>query len=380
MVVVAAVVALLVILASSILIGSRLTRTVDDSLGPLGLLRGSDSTSSATLLADGRVLIVTGTWRGMGGTAIATATVWDPSTGMSSELDPPRDPRVNPTATLLLDGRVLVIGGFGGPYAYRGTEVATAEVWDPATEAFTPTGSMADGRVGHTATLLTDGRVLVIGGNGAGDDAARAEVWDPATGRFTQAGVLGGWRVGHTATLRSDGRVLVHGGVGPDGVTLMDYRTWDPATSTFDDGGQWFDRPTSATMTRLSDGRLLLIGGIARGGSLSDAVWDFAFLRAEDWGGDPTDITNLDLGRFNNAAVLLPDDRVLVLGGMIDDTTSTASVEIFDPATASFTPAAPLPRPIADPTAVLLRDGRVLVIDDRGLGPPRYDVYEPDRG
>ena len=59
----------------------------------------------------------------------------------------------------------------------------------------------------------------------------------------------------------------------------MDYRTWDAATSTFDDGGHWFDRPTSATMTRLSDGRLLLIGGIARGGSLSDAVWDLAFLR-----------------------------------------------------------------------------------------------------
>jgi hypothetical protein len=118
------------------------------------------------------------------------------------------------------------------------------------------------------------------------------------------------------------------------------------------------------------------VGGITRGGALSGAVWDLAFLREPDW--NPTEsIATMGIGRFNHAAVLLSDDRVLVLGGMTDDQTSTASVEVFDPTTLTFTPTTPLPRPIAEPTAFLLSDGRVLIIDDRGLGPTLIDVYEP---
>jgi hypothetical protein len=368
--------ALLIVVWTVLMAGSRLPRTPDLSTGPFGLLRGSDSTASAAVLPNGRVLIVTGTWQGFGATAVPTATIWDPATGTARGLASPLSARVNPTATLLLDGRVLVVGGFGGPYAYSATAVATAEVWDPETEAFTPTGTMAVARVGHTATLLTDGRVLVVGGAGRGNDATSAEVWDPATGRFAEAGTLTDGRGGHTATLLTDGKVLVHGGVGSDGASVGRYQTWDPATSTFDAGGLWVDRTTSATVTRLDDGRLLLVGGITQGGASSGAVWDMAFLRGPAW--SPTEaITTLGMGRFNHAAVRLPDGRVLVLGGMTDATTSTASVEVFDPATSSFTPAAPLPRPIADPTAMLLADGRVLVIDDRGPDPPMLHVYGP---
>ena len=378
LVLVAATLALLLIVAWAILLaGSRIPRPTDLATGPLGLLRGSDSTASAALLSDGRVLITTGTWQGMGGTAISTARIWDPATGTARDVAPPLSPRVNPTATLLLDGRVLVVGGFGGPYAYPSTAVATAEVWDPKTEAFTPTGSMSVPRVGHTATLLMDGLVRVIGGNGPGNDGTSIEVWDPATGRFTGAGTLDVARGGHTATLRTDGKVMVVGGSGADGASLGEHGAWDPASSTSDDAnGMLLDRPASASVTRLSDGRLLLAGGVTRGGALSGAVWDVAFLRDPDW--NPTEsIATMGIGRFNHAAVLLSDDRVLVLGGMTDDRTSTASVEVFDPATATFTPSTPLPRPIADPTAVLLSDGRVLVIDDRGPGPTRFDVYEP---
>jgi hypothetical protein len=157
------------------------------------------------------------------------------------------------------------------------------------------------------------------------------------------------------------------------------YQVWDPATSTFDVGGHLLDRPASATVTRLTDGRLLLVGGVIRGGLLADSVMDFVFLMDPDRGA-PDAITRLSVARFNHAAVLLPDDRVLVLGGDTNDMTSTAtaSVEVFDPTTKSFSPAVPLHRPIREPNALLLGDGRVLIIDDRGPGPSTIDVYDPE--
>ena len=151
------------------------------------------------------------------------------------------------TSTLLLDGRVLIVGGFGGPYAYPSSAVATAELWDPETESFRATGSMAGARVGHSATLLEDGRVLVIGGAGPGTDDATAELWDPVTGQFTAAGLMRFGRRGHAAALTGDGRVFVLGGAGSDGTGRGLYELWDPATSRFDGEGTLLDsRPMSA--------------------------------------------------------------------------------------------------------------------------------------
>ncbi len=96
------------------------------------------------------------------------------------------------TATLLPDGRVLVVGGMD----VDDHTLASAEIWDPATGSFEPTGSLAEGRDFHTATLLPDGRVLIVGGRGG---LHPAEVWDPATGSFSPAGSLA---IGHYATHR----------------------------------------------------------------------------------------------------------------------------------------------------------------------------------
>jgi hypothetical protein len=99
--------------------------------------------------------------------------------------------RSGPTATLLLDGTVLVVGGFNGAY------LASAEVYDPTTGTFAPTGSLATGRANHTATLLADGTVLVVGGfNGA--YVGSAEIYDPTTGTFSPTASPGS-RAGHTA-------------------------------------------------------------------------------------------------------------------------------------------------------------------------------------
>ena len=124
------------------------------------------------------------------------------------------------TATLLSDGKVLVIGGdstLGGPI----DSLSTAELFDPATETFTPTGSMESARSGHTATLLQDGKVLVLGGTvyvsisigKSLQSLGTAEIFDPISGTFSQTGSLGTARTAHTATLLNNGKVLVTGGL-----------------------------------------------------------------------------------------------------------------------------------------------------------------------
>ena len=140
------------------------------------------------------------------GTSIARADIWDPVDGFVS-IDPPTLPRVNPTTTLLLDGRALVVGGFGGPFAYSSSAIASAEVWDPKTSTFAPTGSMAASRVGHTATVLPDGRVLVVGGAGPDGEPLRRSCGIHGPSVFSPAGTLANPRMGHAAVLLLDGRV-----------------------------------------------------------------------------------------------------------------------------------------------------------------------------
>ncbi len=110
------------------------------------------------------------------------------------------------TATLLLDGKVLVAGGRNGP-----VYLTSAELYDPATETWSATGSLGTAREDHTATLLQDGRVLVLGGFGVGGFFASGEVYDSAFGTWSPAGGLFTARCFHTATLLDNGWVLVAG-------------------------------------------------------------------------------------------------------------------------------------------------------------------------
>jgi hypothetical protein len=108
------------------------------------------------------------------------------------------------TATLLSNGKVLIAGG---------EDIASAELYNPNTGTFTATGSMMGARAYHTATLLANGKVLLAGGlSGVGRFPAREELYDPAAGTFTATGSMSTARVWHTATLLPDGEVLITGG------------------------------------------------------------------------------------------------------------------------------------------------------------------------
>jgi len=241
------------------------SRTGDLKVNHLG-------TGNGALLADGRVLLTGGGLPGIDATEIydPVSRAWTKGAAMGTA-------RRLHSVTLLRDGRVLIAGGFvccivEGQTA---TEFATAsaELFDPVSGRFTPTGSMAAGRALHQATLLPDGRVLVSGGFGVASvpgapGPEHAELFDPATGTFAPAGELQAGRFLHSALLLTDGRVLVVGGVTQPGDRSAVERTelYDPAANAWDPGPTLSPAWPGATATLLGNGKVLVFGGENAGG------------------------------------------------------------------------------------------------------------------
>jgi len=167
----------------------------------------------------------------------------------------------------LADGRVLVVGGLTSGGAY----LATAEVYDPASGLFTPTGPMTEGRHGHSAVVLPTGRVLVTGGMAVSQQhgfevLASAEVYDPATGSFLPVGPMATARTSHASFLLPDGRALIAGGTGNSGQPLATTEVFDPVTQIFSPGPLLIAGRSSPGVTILDDGRILISGGYGTNG------------------------------------------------------------------------------------------------------------------
>ncbi len=163
---------------------------------------------TATLLPDGRVLVAGG---GGPGGRLRSAELYDPATGTWTSAGDMIEPRYFHTATLLPDGRVLVAGKYFDNSTVPVT-VKSTELYNPATGTWSSTGSMIEGRYWHTATLLLDGRVLVAGGQGYTGNLRSAELYDPVTETWSSTAGLNAPNISHTATRLLDGRVLTAGG------------------------------------------------------------------------------------------------------------------------------------------------------------------------
>jgi hypothetical protein len=254
---------------------AELYKPLTGSFTPASTMGIARAAHTATLLPNAKVLIAGGgTAGGFGlpffGQGIATAEVYDPATNSFSATGAMGTPRYAHTATLLPNGKVLIVGGISTADvgAYTENVLQTAELYDPGTGAFTYTGSLGTGRGGHTATLLANGKVLVAGGlisPNVDEVASTAELYDPATGAFTPTGDLTAAREEHTATLLSDGRVLIAGGMSAD-ATLISAEIYDPATGKFAATDSMSMLRSSHTATLLPDSTVLVAGGNNGGG------------------------------------------------------------------------------------------------------------------
>jgi Galactose oxidase, central domain len=315
---------------------------------------------AAASLASGDVLVTGGANQGGAGGLVtryrASAEVYDLSARAFKLTDSMSIRRVGHTATTLADGTVLIVGGVSTRCTGCDDEVvARAERYDPARKKFFPTGSLIAARADHAATLLADGRVLITGGRDLTSPLASAELYDPASGTFSQAGSMVHARaLGHTATLLQDGRVLIVGG-------LVAAEVYDPAIDLFHEvGGGGPHVPAGRTATLLLDGRVLIAGGF----TLDPGI----IARAEAELYDPHSETFVATGglvtpRGGHGATLLADGRVLLAGGYGGPSSGyLATVELYDPATGQFGLAGVMTAPRAAHVQLAVGAGDVLVV------------------
>src|ERR1700693_1748055 len=307
------------ILASAELYDPR-TRT----WSPAGTLRMARSLHTATLLNSGKVLVVGGSpIQPMYLGSLATAELYDPQTNSWALAASMHTPRSYHTATLLTDGRVLVVGGIEATNDVTGRVLASTELYDPVANSWTVGMPMSVARAKHTAILLADHRVLVIGGTNADYFAfsgyfRTAELYDPATQSWSPAASMSYARINATSTPLPDGRVLV---VGDDGVNERTAEIFDPIS------GQWLPIPDPAVgraehiAVELRDGTVLVAGGI---GQTNAQVFDW---RRNGW----SSAGALTTIRASATATVLDDGQVLVAGGFGNRSIPWASAELYDP-------------------------------------------------
>lgn len=353
---------------------------------PLGGLPQIIGHTVTSLDATGRILVVGG--RPVDGTRYCAAKIYDPVT---KNWQPGGDLKIcrdSHTATKLNSdsgSQILVAGGYTEP-----TGVLTdAELYDLRTKQWTITGPLNTPHSSHTATLLDDGRVLVVGGNSNATD--RAEVYTPATRQWTYTGSLHTPRAGHTATLLSNGKVLVVGGVNKAQGALADAELYDPQI------GRWTPTPpptvhrTRHTATLLSNGMVLVAGGEDElGNPLTDVeIYDST---TNSWRRTQG---SLQIARSRHDAILLPPswrdmlrgrlprEHVLVVGGIRSgDHIPLVEAEIYDVDTEGWNLVEPLLAARSEAkVAQLPYNGTVMIVAgylEPGQTFPTAEIYDPE--
>ena len=282
---------------------------------------------TATLLANGMVLVA----GGFNSVPLASAELYDPSTGLWSITGDMVRPRYIASAVLLPDGRVLVASGF----SEEGEPPLKSEIYDPISGQWSATGKLNELHVGYYGpppiplTLLPDGKVLIAAGGSANGAFIRedndAEIYDPAHRSWVYTTSLHKARLGHTATLLQNGLVLVAGGNGLE--IFASCELYDPISATWTPTGNLVRPHTGHTASLLNDGRVLLAGGGYSYGSGQSADTELF---------DPNSGSWKKAGAMNNrrtffTATVLLDGRVLAVGGSAGGVYLNTA-ELYDPA------------------------------------------------
>lgn len=284
---------------------------------------------------------------GIESTATDSAELWSPRRSRWAETDDVPSKRTITTLIGLVDGRAMITGGANQQYVAK----SSTAVFDPATRRWTVSGLLDTARMHFASAPLQDGGVLVAGGllitaSQGGHALRSAEVWNPATGRWRTVRPMSVVRTEAVAVTLTDGRVLVVGGFPTwgDDTPLRSAELYDPATGRWKAAGQLSARRQAFTMVALPDGGALVVGG--RDGETTAERFDPA---SRTWSA----VAGRAPAGVRPAVAVLRDGRVLVVSGK--------AAKLFHPATGRWRRTASLPGGMWDASAVLLKDGSVLV-------------------
>jgi len=287
---------------------------------------------TATVLQNGQVLVAGG---GVGSAATSSAELYNPATGTFSPTGSMTTAREDFTATLLNNGQVLVAGG-EGCISFGCPAFSSAELYNPATGTWKPTGSMSGARAFHTATLLPNGQVLVAGGGAGGGGGgsgplSSAELYDPATGTFSPTGSMTAGLNQQMAGLLPSGKVLVI----CQRFANCQPELYDPATGTWAAGGT-ADPPGTrgSNAVMLNNGQVLFSGGLngAAPGKITVTATATLFDPAT---GNFTVTGSMTIPRTAHSLTVLQNGQVLAAGGETQNNVGTKSItqtaELFTP-------------------------------------------------
>jgi N-acetylneuraminic acid mutarotase len=309
------------------------------------------SSHASSTLSDGKVLVTGGIFNREKKTA--SAELYDPSTGNWTRVRDMNVIRFAHISSLLPNGKVLITGGTQDYYS----ALVYAELYDPITDNWTMTDSMSQGRFMHTVSVLPNGKVLVTGGGTMTQDNViqpldTCELYDPMTGKWSMTSSMNTARAYHTATVLPNGKVLIVGCESEYGTTPELY---DPITGNWTPTADIDIAQVMHTATLLMNGQVLVAGGEAYSFNYNDSFISQLY--------DPSTNTWAKTGsihyfRYIATAFLLPNGKVLIAYGQTD---SSQSSELYDPITGNWTNASDYVMDLFYHAASMLKNGNVLV-------------------